>query len=62
MASIVNLIIYMYSIFCMDVIKWGKTRQLKNNSDEYTFDDTIYATIDSNNTIDNIFWLTDDDV
>jgi len=90
-ASIVNLIIYMYSIFCMDVIKWGKTRQLKNNSDEYTFDDTIYATIDStiedstiedstiedstiedstiedstidsNNTIDNIFWLTDDDV
>jgi chitin synthase len=46
MASIVNLIIYMYSIFCMDVIKWGKTRQLKNNSDEYIFDDTIYDTID----------------
>jgi len=43
-ASIVNLIIYMYSIFCMDVIKWGKTRQLKKeNSDEYIFDDSIYT-------------------
>ena len=40
----VNLIIYMYSIFCMDVIKWGKTRQLKKeNSDEYIFDDSIYT-------------------
>ena len=70
----------------MDVIKWGKTRQLRNNKDEYTFDDTIYSTIDdttvdattidvttiddttvddsdidANKTIDNIFWLTDDD-
>ena len=43
-ASIVNLIIYMYSIFCMDVIKWGKTRQLKKeNSDDYIFDDSIYT-------------------
>jgi hypothetical protein len=29
--SIVNLFIYFYSLMCMDVIKWGKTRSIINN-------------------------------
>ena len=29
--SIVNLFIYFYSLMCMDVIKWGKTRTIINN-------------------------------
>jgi len=52
--SLVNLIIYFYSISCMDVIKWGKTRQIKMTVEgvtetetkteeaEYIYDDCIY--------------------
>ena len=53
LGSLVNLIIYFYSIFCMDVIKWGKTRQIKatvdgvtecetNTDENYDYDDYIY--------------------
>jgi chitin synthase len=57
-SSIINLIIYTYSIFCMDVIKWGKTRQLKcidktiieeiQIYEEYYYDDAIYDNVDNN--------------
>lgn len=30
--SIVNLFIYFYSLMCMDVIKWGKTRMINTNN------------------------------
>jgi len=30
--SLINLFIYFYSIMCMDVIKWGKTRMVQNNT------------------------------
>ena len=30
--SLINLFIYFYSIMCMDVIKWGKTRMVQNNN------------------------------
>jgi chitin synthase len=45
--SIVNLIIYFYSIFCMDVIKWGKTRQIKEqtNTEGLMYDDDVYITV-----------------
>ena len=29
--SIVNLFIYFYSLMCMDIIKWGKTRSIIKN-------------------------------
>ena len=29
--SLINLFIFCYSIMCMDVIKWGKTRMVQNN-------------------------------
>jgi len=53
--SLVNLVIFFYSIFCMDVIKWGKTRQIKmtvndvteadTETDGYVYDDYIYDDI-----------------
>jgi len=30
--SLINLFIYFYSIMCMDVIKWGKTRMVQTNT------------------------------
>ena len=59
LCSLVNLAIYLYSICCMDVIKWGKTRQIKFvPSDDielitepeyevYNYDDYIYVYTDS---------------
>ncbi len=39
--SIINIIIYFYSLLGMDNISWGKTRQIINNN-TYDFEDYIY--------------------
>jgi chitin synthase len=42
--SIINMVIYFYSIFSMDTIKWGKTRKIvnqENNTIDYYIDDNI---------------------
>jgi chitin synthase len=53
-SSLVNLVIFFYSISCMDVIKWGKTRQIRvavegvteaETETDYTYDDYIYDEI-----------------
>ena len=49
--SIVNLCIYFYSLICMDVIKWGKTRSVDVKILDNDVDTAIDVDVDINSMI-----------
>jgi chitin synthase len=60
-SGLINLIIYFYANFYMDVIKWGKTRQIDKEVEKYDFI-VSYEFIDDD--IDNLYLeiLSDDTI